>query len=252
MTCMTAIKWYKKLKMNPETNYFKVSAMSASMIGTSANLKPGDEVSIWGLLHGLMLPSGNDAAYCLAEIFGQYIFQDSADFKERLERFSERIENKVSNPIRYFIREMNYMAQSYGMSNTYYANPHGLASKYNRSTAADIGRLCYHALKEETLRKIVCSKIYIGVVQSTKNEKIREIIWENTNKLLYEGFDGIKTGITSSAGPCLAASQKKDDKYLIVIVLNSKSCEHRWKEVKRLIDWAFDKLEYKDSSLKLM
>ena len=241
MTCLTAIKWYKKLKMNPETIYFKVSAMSASMIGTSANLKPGDEVSIWGLLHGLMLPSGNDAAYCLAEVFGQYIFQESAEFRERLERFSERIENKASNPIRYFIREMNYMAQSYGMSNTYYA--------------ADIGRLCYHALKEETLRKIVCSKIYIGIVQSTKNEKIREIIWENTNKLLYEGFDGIKTGITSSAGPCLAASQKKDDKYLIVIVLNSKSCEHRWKEVKRLIDWAFDKLEYKDnkdSSLKIL
>lgn len=44
------------------------------MIGTSARLKYGDVLSIWDLLHGLMLPSGNDAAFSLAESFGTYIY----------------------------------------------------------------------------------------------------------------------------------------------------------------------------------
>ena len=42
------------------------------MIGTTANLLHGDQVSIYQLIHGLMLPSGNDAAMCLAENFVNY------------------------------------------------------------------------------------------------------------------------------------------------------------------------------------
>ena len=34
-------------------------------------------------------------------------------------------------------------------------------------------------------------------------------IWENTNKMLDEGWSGIKTGITPNAGPCLSASFAK-------------------------------------------
>lgn len=56
---------------------------------------------------------------------------------------------------------------------------------------------------------------------------------ENTNKLLEDGFEGIKTGITETAGPCLAACYKD----LIVVVLNSKSMGERWIEVKKLVKW---------------
>lgn len=48
--------------------------------------------------------------------------------------------------------------------------------------------------------------------------------YENTNRLLEDGFDGIKTGITETAGPCLAASYKD----IIIVVLNSKSMNERW------------------------
>lgn len=41
------------------------------MIGTSAELKSGDKLPLWSLLHGLMLPSGNDAAFAIAEFFGR-------------------------------------------------------------------------------------------------------------------------------------------------------------------------------------
>lgn len=43
------------------------------MSGTSANLKNGDTLRIIDLLHGLMLPSGNDSGHVLAEYFGTLI-----------------------------------------------------------------------------------------------------------------------------------------------------------------------------------
>ena len=55
----------------------KVSKCAASMGGTTAKIRTGDELSVWDMLHGLMLPSGNDAAICLAENFGDYIYEIS-------------------------------------------------------------------------------------------------------------------------------------------------------------------------------
>lgn len=53
--------------------WFKVSAYAASMIGTSANLIENQRLTIYDLLFGLMLPSGNDAAMCLAENFSDIL-----------------------------------------------------------------------------------------------------------------------------------------------------------------------------------
>lgn len=48
----------------------KITSTSSSLIGTSANLKKDNWISIEDLLYGAMLPSGNDAAYSLAEYIG--------------------------------------------------------------------------------------------------------------------------------------------------------------------------------------
>lgn len=66
--------------------------------------------------------------------------------------------------------------------------------------------------------------------------------WENTNKMLGEGWSGIKTGVTPNAGPCLAASvamhiSGREYEFLVVL-LHSESMEARWAEVRRLVDWA--------------
>ena len=50
---------------------------ASSMIGTSANLNKGDVLSVHDLLYGMMLPSGNDAAYALGEFYGELIFRGS-------------------------------------------------------------------------------------------------------------------------------------------------------------------------------
>jgi D-alanyl-D-alanine carboxypeptidase len=64
-------------------------------------------------------------------------------------------------------------------------------------------------------------------------------------------YTGLKTGITPTAGPCLAASLQKDDFRLIVVVLNCKSMEHRWSEVQKLVQWAMFKVnKVRESELK--
>lgn len=61
--------------------------------------------------------------------------------------------------------------------------------------------------------------------------------------LLKEGYDGIKTGITPTAGPCLAASIKKDGFRVIIIVLSCCSMESRWFEVPKLVTWGLKKIQ---------
>jgi D-alanyl-D-alanine carboxypeptidase len=52
-----------------------ITENAAEVTGTSAELKIGDTFTIWELFHGLMLPSGNDAAVQIAEFFGTILMQ---------------------------------------------------------------------------------------------------------------------------------------------------------------------------------
>jgi D-alanyl-D-alanine carboxypeptidase (penicillin-binding protein 5/6) len=49
----------------------EISRYASSIGGTSAHLREGDLLSVKDLMHGMMLPSGNDAALALAELVGE-------------------------------------------------------------------------------------------------------------------------------------------------------------------------------------
>lgn len=69
------------VKINFKSNLLiKVSKVAATMIGTSAFLRRGDELTLWSLLHGLMLPSGNDAAFTISEKIGSIMFENTDEF----------------------------------------------------------------------------------------------------------------------------------------------------------------------------
>ena len=77
------------------------------------------------------------------------------------------------------------------------------------------------------------------------------MIWENTNKMLYHGFKGIKTGNTNKAGPCVVEYFEEDDYSFILVLLNCRTQDQRylnlfysqrWIDVQRLLDIA--KKEY--------
>jgi D-alanyl-D-alanine carboxypeptidase len=70
MTSFVVVQIIRKIKLNPKKTLLQVSKTAAAIGGTTAKVRPGDILSVWDLLHGLMLPSGNDAGMCLAEHFG--------------------------------------------------------------------------------------------------------------------------------------------------------------------------------------
>jgi D-alanyl-D-alanine carboxypeptidase (penicillin-binding protein 5/6) len=92
MTSFVIIQIIRKIKLNAKKTLLQASKNAASIGGTTAKLKPGDVLSVWELLHGLLLPSGNDAALCLAEHFGQYLYEvASSKYKSKTD------ENRLSS-----------------------------------------------------------------------------------------------------------------------------------------------------------
>ena len=67
----------------------------------------------------------------------------------------------------------------------------------------------------------------------------REVKWQNTNKLLRrEGFIGVKTGITVTAGPCLASAFEFKNKVYIIVLLRANKISRRFKESRKILYWA--------------
>ena len=233
MTCYLVIRIVNNSNELSFDSVVTVSRLAASMKGTSAYLQEGDELTIWDLLHGMMLPSGNDAAWCLAEFVGKYI-------QSVLE---ESVKNK--NYTRYFIREMNALAQEIGLMRTSFDNPHGLSNPKNRSSAYDLGKLVCICMRNPFFREIVRTRSYVCYVFQPNEPNIyRKAKWQNTNKLLNEGWSGVKTGVTKSAGPCMSACCCVSDKLsLVITTLNSDSTEQRWCDVVQLASWAVSSLK---------
>jgi D-alanyl-D-alanine carboxypeptidase len=243
MNFLCVCRLIKEFNINPKETFVQVSRNAASMSGTSARLRNGDILSIYDLLHGLMLPSGNDAAMALAENFGEYIVINSEEYKQKVKNDQNGLAPKVKNPARNFIKLMNQVAKELDLTYTYYNNSHGLVDPNNYSTAADQAKLTYHLLKLDLVREVVDRKTYSCEVEQL-NQKTRVAYWENTNELLgKKGWHGVKTGITTAAGPCLSAYYENHGQSYIVILMNSESKEIRWVEAPKLVEFAMDNKE---------
>lgn len=77
MTLYTVLKLLDTLGIEINSN-IKIEESVRDVIGTTANLCPGDTLTINDLLYGLMLPSGNDAAHTLALHFGQLVIDSTS------------------------------------------------------------------------------------------------------------------------------------------------------------------------------
>lgn len=176
---------------------FKVSKTSAWIGGTTAKLRTGDVLSVWDLLHGLMLPSGNDAAVCLSENFGEYLYEVSllrsktsnaasnatATDPNTTSNNQDDKKRQTKDPARYFIQEMNRYARALKLESTVYANPHGLSNINNKSTAVDQGRLGAIVMQDNWMKEIVNKQEYSWEGLDGKG-RIKAFKWKNSNKLL--------------------------------------------------------------------
>jgi serine-type D-Ala-D-Ala carboxypeptidase (penicillin-binding protein 5/6) len=186
-----------------------ISERAAAVGETSMNLTAGEELKVEHILMGALLPSANDAAVACAEA--------------------------VSGSLEEFVALMNERAPELGMTNTRFANPHGLHAENHYSTARDISILALHVMGRAELRPIV--RRQEAIVPWPGKPHDRKLL--NRNRLLeqWPAADGIKTGYTRQAGNCLAASAYVDGWRLISVVLG---CERRsWDEARKLLEWGF-------------
>ena len=170
--------------------------------GSSIYLKAGEEITLRGLLYGLLLQSGNDAAMSIAcQIAGS-----EADF----------------------VALMNQKAAELGMKNSSFANPSGLNDDDHYSTAYDMALLARACLDNETVAEICATQ---AVTVGTRT-------FVNHNKLLsrYEGCVGMKTGFTEKAGRTLVSAAIREGQTLICVTLNDGD---DWNDHTKLLDYGF-------------
>jgi D-alanyl-D-alanine carboxypeptidase (penicillin-binding protein 5/6) len=197
-----------------------VSIRAGTETGSSANLRPGDRATVREMLYGLMLPSGNDAAVAIAEHVG-------AGF------------DVPGDPLERFVAAMNERARSLGLVRTSYGNPHGKTVAGKGSTARETASLAAVAMKHPTFREIVSTRRRSVMLDNIEGYR-REIVWNNTNRLLgIEGYSGVKTGTTHAAGCCLAAHGERGGRRLIVVVLGATSPESRYADTRNLFGHAW-------------
>ena len=180
--------------------------------GSSIYLRPGEELTVSELLYALMLESANDSATALAIHIGGSIDE--------------------------FVTMMNEKAKSLGLTNTSFANPHGLDNENHYTTPYELGIIAIEAMKNKEFCKIVSSKK--AVICSNKEENTRVLI--NHNKLLrsYDGVIGVKTGFTKRCGRCLVSYAERDGVALVAVTLNAPN---DWNDHKTLLDLGFSQYE---------
>ena len=184
MTCYVVLKLLQRFNLDETTTMVEVSENAADIAGTSAELVEGDTLSVWDLLHGLILPSGNDAAIALAEFFGEKLLEEKKDNETNIVQKPRRNIYLTRNTqfweeaeICAFIEEMNKYAIELSLKSTFFDSPHGLTNWYNWSTALDLSKLCCLCMKSSKFASIVGTKHY-KVPKREANSKSYH--WENT------------------------------------------------------------------------
>ncbi|MFG3253822.1 D-alanyl-D-alanine carboxypeptidase family protein [Streptomyces sp. NPDC048172] len=189
---------------------------------SSARLIVGDKVTVRQLLYGLMLPSGCDAAYALADKFGSG--------STRAKR------------VKSFIGKMNATARGLGLRNTHFDSFDGIGRGNNYSTPRDLTKIASSAMRYSTFRTVVKTRSTTQRT-TTRSGGHRTMKWTNTNNLLgsYSGAIGVKTGSGPEAKYCLVFAATRGGKTVIGTVLTSTSVAKRTSDAKKLMNYAFSR-----------
>ncbi|MFF7752023.1 D-alanyl-D-alanine carboxypeptidase family protein [Streptomyces sp. NPDC007971] len=188
---------------------------------SQAHLIVGDKVTVRQLLYGLMLPSGCDAAYALADKYGSGSTRTA----------------RVAN----FIGKMNTAAKNLGLKNTHFDSFDGIGNGNNYSTPRDLTKIASSAMKNSMFRTVVKTKQYTAkTVTKTGGTRIMPT-WTNTNTLLssYSGAIGVKTGSGPEAGACLVFAATRNGKTIIGTVLASTTYAQRATDATKLLNYGF-------------
>jgi D-alanyl-D-alanine carboxypeptidase (penicillin-binding protein 5/6) len=198
--------------LHPDKEITVNKALEYVYAGSSlADLKKDDVVTTRRLVEGMLLPSGNDAAYALA------------------------IAAKGSPNA--FVEEMNRQAKILGMTGAHFANPDGIHQNDHYMTFRDLALLGMLALEDPVIMQ------FAGVATDTVAISGEEKEWKNTNELIHPESQyycpyamGLKTGQTPSAGSCLLSAFEYEGSTYIIGVFGCPDVEDRFADTLQLFN----------------
>lgn len=201
MTALVASEYFKQ-------NSVLTVGSSANTPGSRVGLASGEDLTFRSLLYGMLLNSGNDAAYTLAENYPDGVLS--------------------------FVSAMNKKVLEMGLKNTHFDNPAGFDSPNHFSSAEDLSKITEEALKNSQLARIFATK-ETNIVSVDKKYSHQLF---NLNKLLSQinGVLGVKTGTTEGAKENLVTLIEREGHRVLIVLLGSND---RFGETTRLIDWVY-------------
>lgn len=183
------------------------TAMAARDGSSTMGIEPGRSVSLDTLLHGMMLPSGNDAAEQVAVAL--------ADSREQ------------------YVEWMNQEAAALGLKDTHFVNPSGMDADGHYSSAYDMGMLARYAMRNATFRDLASTDQYAS----------DGFVMHNLNRMLdaYPGADGVKIGYTDNAQKTIVASATHNGHRVYVSLMHSQDLVG---DCTALFNWVWDQFTW--------
>ena len=222
MTCLLALMFMDEADLNGTVvcSEQAVAVNTQEEDVTSLKLQPGEELNFMDLLEATMVYSANDGANVIAEA--------------------------VAGSIPAFVDLMNEAAMRFGMTNTHFANAHGLHDDAHYTTPRDLATLTRIAMQNEKFRSIArmeyktipATAFHRERTVKTTNELFNPGTAESENRYYYPDAIGVKTGYEGKAQYCFVGAAERDGVTLISVVMYTGK-RARWADTIKLMDYGF-------------
>lgn len=216
MTLIIAMEAIRDGKASME-DIVTASENAASYGGSQIFLAAGEKLSLYDLILGIALASGNDASVAVAE--------------------------HIAGTHEGFVELMNQKARELGLKNTHFVNCNGLHDPEHYSTAYDFAQIGLYALNFPELKEILTTKHY-----RIRENTSRPFQYDNKNKLLwwYPGTDGFKTGWTTDAKYCFTGTVERNGLRLVSSVMGVPEPQGHFRDTMTIYNWAFSQYVFRE------
>ena len=222
MTAIVTLDTCDNLEENitiSEVAYTKGLANSSDV-----GMQVGQLTSVYECLSGMLIASGNECAYALAEYVGGVLGGD----------------------VDTFVQAMNQKASDLGCNNTNYKNPCGFHDGNHYTTARDMMIIARAAYSYPILMEIIQKENFVSEIAIQDNSGMPSTpnMYDNTHKMLrddtyeYEEVIGGKTGYTDEAGYTLVTYAGYEGENLVCVIMGAED-DNQYKDTTDLFNWEF-------------
>ena len=229
LTAVTALRYGGEELIYTVGDELELVAADASR----ANIQLGWKMTFSMLLDGMMLCSGNDAAYTVAVNMQNDFIYGTLGTREAVAAFADL---------------MNRTAAEIGLTNSHFSTPDGYHADDHYSTPEDMAKVMRHVLTiPQILTSMQKTRSSIKVLEDSAVTSFgNEVTWRNSNALInpdsdyyFQGCLGGKTGFTTPAGQCMAVAAERNGRQIVAIVMKAETPGDRFADAVRLLNYGF-------------